>query len=221
MKETELAEKVVDWLKCQYWEVYQEVQLHPLGPIADIVAVSGKLLWIIECKMGFSLVLLDQIIRWRGYGNFLSVAVPSKHCGKRYANLFLKNFGIGLLNVSKYDIYEFLHPCLVRRRSDKMINSLNESHKTFAKAGNSDGKHWTPFQQTCLELQRFVIANPSVYLKDAMGKIKHHYSSNISARTSIGRYLSSGKNIVKGVYCVFDKGKIRLYPEGFPRRGRK
>jgi len=58
MKETDLAERVINWLEDQHWEIYQEVQFRGYGGIADIVAVRAGYLWIIECKTSMTFTLL-------------------------------------------------------------------------------------------------------------------------------------------------------------------
>jgi len=159
MKETELAEKVVDWLKSQHWEVYQEVQPHAFDRTADIVAVTGNLLWIIEVKKSLSLALLEQALRWRGYANYISIATPNpkRHTkGEDAARLFLKHFGIGRLSIRRRsgdNVDQMIAPHLCRNRLGTLMDCLTEHHKTYAQAGNADGRRWTQFRNTCMELQ--------------------------------------------------------------------
>ena len=74
--ERELAAPVVEWLSAQHFEVYQEVELH--SRVADIVAVDGKRVWVIECKRTMSLDLLDQANRWRWLATWCSVIGESE-----------------------------------------------------------------------------------------------------------------------------------------------
>ena len=48
IKETEIAEIVIDWLEKQHWDVYQEVPVN--SGFADIFAVRNGLVWVIETK---------------------------------------------------------------------------------------------------------------------------------------------------------------------------
>jgi hypothetical protein len=73
--ETDIARPVVAWLQAQGWTVYQEVQHQ--GCVADIVAVRGPLLWVIECKAQLGLAVLGQALGWQGHAHAISVAVMS------------------------------------------------------------------------------------------------------------------------------------------------
>jgi hypothetical protein len=215
--ETEIAARVVEWLESQYWDVYQEVAYN--GKVADIVATSGYLTWIIECKRSLSLALLEQAMIWKQYGvaHYLSVATPYKfHIvrGGQAAIWFLRQQGIGLIYVRPYEVHQNIPAKLYRRAFTSLRKSLNDRQKTYVKAGNADGRYWTPFQETCRTLRRFVGENPGVCLKDAINGIRHHYSSDSSARACISQYLQSGKNIVKGVECRREGKYLNLYPEG-------
>ena len=94
--ETILAELVVNWLESQKWDVYQEVQIETYGKIADIVAVLGNLVWIIECKKSLSLSVMEQAYRWRRYANFTSVAVQRRKGteGRVFATKVLSKFNM-------------------------------------------------------------------------------------------------------------------------------
>ena len=65
MKELELAKSVVEWLQDQHWEVYQEVQRY--STTADIVAVQGPLVWVVECKTSLSIGVMLQASRWMAH----------------------------------------------------------------------------------------------------------------------------------------------------------
>ena len=104
-KEADLAKVVVSWLNEQHWDVYQEVQIHGFGGVADIVAVQGPLVWVIECKTSLSLTVMEQASVWRVH--FRSVAVPtgvrhhSRTAAYRVARLFFK---VGVLCVSSHNV---------------------------------------------------------------------------------------------------------------------
>lgn len=215
MKEVEVAKPVVDWLTAQGWDVYQEVDPKTASGIADIVAVSGGLTWIIECKTSMSLALLEQAMRWKPYGNYVSVATPWPKRGgggRRAAESFLRHHGIGKLSVKRGDAHSQIPPHLNRRIIPTVRDSLNDHQKTYAMAGNADGRRWTPFQQTCVELLRVVKAEPGLSMKEVMGRVKHHYCSDSTARSTIARYLTTGHGIIKGVEARKEGRFLRLYP---------
>jgi hypothetical protein len=224
MLETELASKIIDWLKNQHWEVYQEVEPKGLNRgIADIVAVSGPITWIVEVKTSMSLALLEQAYTWKGYANFISVAIPTAKRwskGRAVAEAFLRNEGIGLITYNPYmlgyrredyhGINVMIQPRINRKISLAVKNSLNEHQKHYAQAGSANGRRWTPFNQTCLELQRIAKASPGISLKAAIDGIKHHYMTDSTARACIAKYLQM-EGVVKGVRCEKDGRYVRLY----------
>jgi len=226
MKETELAQVVVDWLKNQQWTVYQEVQLEFGGHRADVVGECGGLTWVVECKTTMSLALLEQALKWKPYANFVSVAVPRpkrRTNGQGAAQVFLRQNGIGLINVCNYKLrgigmYDvaarLIEPNHLNRNvAGSLRASLCDEQKDYAQAGNSDGLYWTPFKRTCQELRRIVQATPGIHLKAAIDGIRHHYSSDQTARACISKYVQSGKDIIPGVSCERDGNKLCLYPQ--------
>lgn len=217
--ETALAGAVVKWLMDQKWDVYQEVQMHTYGPVADIVAIQGNIVWIVECKNSMSLAVMEQAYRWRSYANFISIAVPQRKNsrGSFLTEQILRKFGIGYLmrhketNYHHDDITEMIEPTLNRKAMTKdIMNILTEKHKTFALAGNSEGKRWTPFQQTCSNILREVTKCPGITLKELISKITTHYGSTATARICIAKWADEGA--INGV-CVKRNGRlIKLYP---------
>jgi hypothetical protein len=182
--EIALAGAMVKWLMDQKWDVYQEVQMYTYGLVADIVAVQNNIVWIVECKNSMSLAIMEQAYRWRSFANFISIAVPQRQNsrGSFFAEQFLRKFGIGYLirhketNYYHDDVTEMIEPTLNRKAMTKNItNILTEKHKTFALAGNSEGKRWTPFQQTCGNILREVTKHPNITLKELISKITTHY----------------------------------------------
>lgn len=101
MKETELAQPVVEWLESQHWDVYQEVECP--GGYADIVAVRDNYLWIIECKTSFSLKVVEQAMGRRAH--FRSIAIPKTRGSLSENGIeydLLRIYQIGALVVSKH-----------------------------------------------------------------------------------------------------------------------
>lgn len=213
MKETDLARKVIAWLTDQKWDVYQEVQVR--GPIADIVAKQGPVCWVIETKMTLSLSVIGQAHEWLPWANYVSVAVPA---GKRrigFAAQILKAYGIGLLRVNQYEydwsssVIEAEHPAFRRRTGKDVLNALNEAHKTYAEAGNSQGRHWSPFKETCLQIYRYVRVNEGCSLKDVLNNVNHHYGSTSAARSCIPKWAEAG--VIEGIKVIKDQGQWKFY----------
>ena len=211
--EEQLAAAVVAWLQDLKWTVYQEVQVARGDPIADIVAVQGRLVWIVECKTTLSLGLMAQAANWRIYGHYVSVAVPPvpRNRGRVFAENILRDHGIGLIEA--YDeCSERIPPRLNRKPWVKRFReSLNDRHLTYAPAGNAEGRRWTPFQETCDQIRCEVRNTPGITLKELMGRITHHYSTSATARSCIAKWAQAG--VIRGVRCERDGRIIRLYPQ--------
>jgi len=209
MKEVEIAEAVTGWLIDQHWECYFEVQVHSLGRVADIVAVRGPLVYIIECKNTLSLRVLQQASLWRSH--LRSIAVPKPKPTRYYrsdrdgAYQIAKNcLEIGIIEVSGprkmidgktivWDVEEVVRPKLKRdfhRSAQRIRQVLSPDHKTFAPAGSAGRGHWTPYKSTMRSLQHFIRKNPGCTFKeigDALGRM--HYSNLGSAIGNLRKAL--------------------------------
>jgi hypothetical protein len=211
MKEVDLAAKVIDYLSAQHWEIYQEVAA--CGSIADIVAVQGQLLWVIECKTSLSLGLIGQAFEWRKRAHFVSVAVPPKKWTKarEVARIILKNYGIGMLNIKEHYADQAEKPMLNRKAYAQDIRKrLCDKHKTWARAGSHSG-YWTPFQETSRCVLATVRKNPGVSLKELIDDIKHHYSSDATARACISKWVQNG--VIQGIETRREGKLLKFYPE--------
>lgn len=225
--EADLAARVVTYLREWNWEVYQEVEPRRMGSTADIVAIQGRIVWVIECKLSFSLDLIGQARGWKGYAHRISVAVPMLKGGGSYTrNTVVKEivdyFGLGQLIVTNRDpfVRETVRPRTQRRLIDDRIReSLTEHHKTYAKAGNSDGRRWTPFRHTCYQLERAVAEKPGMSLKELIESVDHHYSSDSSAKACISRLAQQG--VIEGLVVKREGRKLAFYPPEREESGKK
>jgi hypothetical protein len=229
--ETDLAKPVVAYLENLKWDVYQEVQMNWGGGIADIVATQGKIVWIIEVKKTLSLDLIAQAASWRYHAHFISVAIPvsmRRHGkGRRMAEKFLDWQGIGLIEVtapympgSSYSQEATVtnsaygQPQMGRlhrkAKAEKILKVLTPEHKTFAAAGNSAGKRWTPFQRTCSLVKKYVDENPGISMKKLVDSVDHHYASNAGARSSLARWIEA--DYIKGIEMRREGRLLQLYP---------
>ena len=195
--ETEIAAVVVDWLESQDWDVYQEVAFDLVGNTADIVAVKGGKLWVVETKTSLNFQVLAQAERWKCH--FRSVGVPfaKRNDGRQLAYRVCKAYlGIGILLVDPVscNLTEELEPELQTGsdpNSQWMIKQLIPLHKTFAIAGSRGGAALTPYKQTMLKVREFIEKNPRCTLNDIIEYVgKAHYSSEKSAKNAIGNALS-------------------------------
>lgn len=213
--ESALAVHVVRWLEAQRWDVYQEVEISRNGHRADIVAVHGSVLWVVETKLSLSLDLIDQVNWWHGFAHFASVAIPRSEHRSHFGSWICAHLGIGVLSVSKNGAIEQTSGRMDRKAfADYLRKVLTPEHKTFAAAGNADSLRWTPYQRTCRALAQLVAAKPGICLKDAIADTEHHYVSDNTARACIRHWLDCGK--VRGVRLEREGRYLRLYPEATP-----
>lgn len=213
--EADLASCIVRYFTDQHWEVYQEVQIGPLMPRADIVIAQGKTVGIIECKQALGLPVMEQAFYWRGYAHFVWVATWYSSRPARLADRILKDHGIGHLEMrtgsfEHNDPGEAVAPTLLRRppNLELLTQKLVPQQKTMVTAGGNRGGHWTPFKSTCYEIERIAKGNPGITLKEALNSFKHHYSSTRSAMCSLPEWIAKGK--VPGVQLDKIDGKLRL-----------
>jgi len=223
LKEVDLAREVVEWLRGDRWEVYQEVTYR--GGIADIVAVrDDHLVWIIECKTTRSCAVIEQAAAWRGLAHYRSIATPPfRETGRRVdvRQFFMLHDGIGHLVVSETTrfmggpVRVHLEPKLDRHaRGSAMRSVLREEHKTYAEAGNSRGDRYTPFQATCDQVRALLKIRPGVTMKELVGSIQHHYASTATARSSLAHWIQAG--VIQGVRAEKDGRALRVYLEEGP-----
>jgi hypothetical protein len=219
--EEELAAHVVSWLEEDEWDVYQEVPLRQAGACADIVAVRGKLVWIVECKNSFGLSVIEQAFYWGGSAHFCSVAVPYIK-DKRFAEGVSAHHGIGVLTLKIEDailgyrdsfvsVTETVRPAFHRKAFVQYtLDKLKPEHKTAAKAGTAKGGRFTPYRATCEHVLRAVQKTPGIEMKALLTQVQHHYASNASARATLAARIE--ENLVPGVRLEREGRIIRLYP---------
>lgn len=200
LTEAEVAGIVLQWLEALGADVYQEVEADTLSDLrADIVAVVGPEVWIIETKTSLSLALVEQLLPRRRLAHRVYAAAP---CGKaRCDGDVFRELGLGLLDVHKGSGVRWDYDQVTLRVESRRWNSrpvalrskLTPAHKTHAKAGSTTGGHWTPFRATIEDLAAKVRQQPGISLKEAIASIKHHYRTMAGARSSLAHWISVGK----------------------------
>jgi hypothetical protein len=226
LTEADLAACVVRYFSDNHWQVYQEVQLYQGSNRADIVVTQGKLVGVIECKQALGLPVLEQAWEWRQHAHLIWVATWARRVPPgRLLWKVTEEHGIGVLQQSMtavdnakrqqldpFDgVSERLKPALLRSapQVDMLRAALRPEHQTTCAAGSSRGGHWTPFKQTCSELERIVRVRPGITLREALGEFKHHYSNTRSAICNLPEWIDKGK--VPGVRLDRSDGKLRLW----------
>jgi hypothetical protein len=206
--ETELAARVVAWLSEMGWTVYQEVQMRSHGKRADIVAVLGKVSWVVECKTSLSLDVIQQAIEWDAFANFRSIAIPKVRRSIRETICRFARFnGFGIIE-SGYDIHEAEPARLNRNPIRNIREAVCEEHKTFSLAGNANCDFYSPFKETIRKVVEYVKANPGSGMKQIVDGIKdHHYASGQSARCAIAKWIQLGR--ISGIESYQDGNRTK------------
>jgi len=235
VSEQHIAGVVVTYLQQLGWDVYQEVQVNCGGNRADIVAVQGPVVRVIEVKTSFTAALLEQAWFWTNYANLVHVAVPTEKTSSRVrGRSILKHFcreqGIGVYGVDeahKYIAGEYQAGIRVtetegarlrRRVGDHLRSSLREEHKEWGEAGNAHNRYWTPFKGTCEAWRRHVEAHPGCTLKEIVAAVDHHYASDKGAKSSMINLIERG--VVPGIEARRDGRAWTLWPKKDPPRVR-
>jgi hypothetical protein len=213
--ETDIGRAVVNWLQAQHWETYCEVQYEYAGRVADIVAVQGRLVWVIECKRSLGLSVIEQAAHWRYEAHLASVAVPDtkdrRSRSREFAHDVCHWLGIGVLRVGSRDYVSVARqPRLNRKAQPQWLRGCLVPQQRDSVPGSEAGGQWTPFKETCGRLRRFVKEHPGTTMKEAVSDLKHHYCNDVSAIGSLRKWIRQGK--VPGVREEMDGRRLLLYP---------
>jgi len=192
-----LAARVVSWLHAQHWEVYEEVRVERRqGRIADIVALRGPILWVLECKRSLTMNALAQAHRWAALKR--SVVVPESRTGdssgRRFALEVCRRFDLGLVEVGRTGrVHERVPARIVRghrHASVRLRAGLHPGQQRCAAAGSSRGGHWTPYAETMRAVRRIVAARPGCTMREILEALdRHHYGHDATARSCLARAL--------------------------------
>ena len=216
--ETHLAREVVAWLTAQGWETYREVTIRSSEPRADICAVSGPWLWVVECKLRFGFDVIAQALDWFRYANLVSVAVPPVvkrfDRGRFLAKEICRERGLGLIEAVPAEEgwpvrWGQIAPRLRRKRDPRLGQALHPNMRQ-TEPGTNNGGYYTPFRGTCERLKDLVREQPGIALKDAIAALDHHYANDTSARCHLVQYIRRG--IITGIEVEGGR-PLRLFPE--------
>lgn len=199
--EVELAGHIVKWFQNDGWETFEEVSLG-WGTAIDLIAVRSPVIAAIEAKTSLSLAVIGQAKRWVGHAHLTYVAAPAHKRGSATegAKWICQTLGLGLLTVSdKGNVRELVRPKFYRKVDTKLITShlRPQQQDGSVPAGTATGARWTPWRATISDLREVVQKNPGIPMGQALAKIKHHYSSDKSARATLS--LQIRKGILKGL----------------------
>ncbi len=208
MKETDLYDPVKNWMEERGFTVYPEVQCGHGGGRADVVVTSGPVVGVVEMKQSLTLDLIDQALRWRGYANYIWIAIPYKpKTYKKFVTMVLHDYGIGVLTVSKYGtVWPDKHPKFMRRTLPHLKEALTEHHLTSGlKGGHNGGKYITTYRITMNMVRHYLRkAGDWRSIKEILDHCETHYAS---PRASLANALQK----FEGDWCETKKERGSLY----------
>jgi hypothetical protein len=210
--EAELAAIVVTFLESQGWTTYKEVRGGDVGSrIADIVALKDGLIWVVEAKLAFSAVVVEQAWKWKRDAHFISIAVPQRNLSMKGSSVlhhFCNAEGIGILGVRPSN---GLRPGTVETEQEPLHRQSNAEKSKLVKnllpqqqdsQAGTKGNIITPYRVTVNGIADFLAANGPSTLKEIIAAIPHHYRTKTSARASLL------KNLVKFESDQFEEIKL-------------
>lgn len=206
--ETEIAEKMIEHLTQNEWDVYQEVCLGRSNRAVDILAIRGRVSMAVEAKTSLSLAVIEQAYEWRHYANHCCIVTP-KSPGA-FQRRVLEWCGVGAYWVHAGGEISGPHPrpVLSRRTLPDLIASIKPEHKHWCAAGSQHGRY-TAFGDTKRKLIDYVARHNGCLIKDAVESIKHHYSCD---KTAIGTLVSwAGTKVMPEICVRKEGGKNRFF----------
>lgn len=217
--ETELGAVVRQYLLDRGFLVFEEVPVKDVNASADIVGVSKDEVWVVECKLHLGLDVMAQGDRWVGHCHRTWVAVPAKYTPTlTFAKVLLEHRGIGLLfghdhgRSGRVVSQELAAKVYTEPVDIGLVGALHQEHASgnWAPAGAQKGSRFTPYVNTCRQLLVLVTEEPGLTIKEAVGKIHHHYHTDQNAISSLLMWAKKGT--ILGVKAEFDGRRYRLYP---------
>lgn len=199
--ETAVAKPVISFLEELQWDVYQEVLCGSGGARADIVALQGPLIWVVEVKTTLTFDVVDQAHNWLDHAHYVSIAVPWARTRRNMPQRVCRQFGIGMLEVGHQrsdGVYTRVPAKLGRTRvhrryADLLRASCRPECKTWGEAGNARSEFYSPFKGTCRAIVEYLTKHGPSPVKDVVKGIEHHYASEASARGCIPRWVADKK----------------------------
>ena len=205
MKESELAEKFIDYFNDGY-EVYPEVPA--AGGIVDFVATDGTIYIGCEVKRSFGLKVMEQAFRRKHYFHYTYVCVPQSKANWSFREMILRNNGIGLLVATEvykgYDFIETIKPKLYR-------NAYTPDLKEYMKksVSGSQNERVTAFKHTVTQIKKYLGRYGEAHIDDVLERVDYHYNTLSTAKSSLRKWIKQG--VIEGI--EWDRAVLSLKEE--------
>lgn len=217
MKETEVAEKVIEYMKNDGWEVFKEVY-EPFNMYRriDIVCKKHNILWAIECKSSINFKILMQGAKGKTYCHFASIAVPvvkdhdansftRQYCEERGIGMFVIDEytvkrGTGMIGIDEYSVNCKVYPKYNRRNlSEYLLPNLHETYKSTDVIAGSRDSFWSPYRQTIQNIVAILKKHGRLTKAELWEKLagNHHWQGDSAKHTMAAQILKHEKDIIK------------------------
>lgn len=212
--ESDLMEFVRSDFENLGYTTYAEVLYNKTGKRCDLYAIIEDknhqqygMTIAFEAKLSFNLKVIQQANFWKDKAHNVYIIVPTTYKDiqtRKFAREICEKLGIGVLEVNILQNKYFMtvksgfidkpkYPTLYKEQKDIISSNNNNSYVT-------------PFKLTVTELNKYMENKKSDYLLNVVKNIKHHYSSNSSAITSLKNLITKG--IIKNFYISRNNNKI-------------
>lgn len=202
---------------------FPEVACWAAGDRADLVVVrSDGSLDLVEMKRSPCRKLVDQIRGWSGHADRLWVAYDPPRRGERVQRWreTFRSLGVGVLHVvdGRVEVSsEAQEATIWPGARGRLVATLHPLHAVMGEAGNAESRFYTPFRHTCDSARAALLAAPGLCVRELVGRIAHHYTSDKVARSSLLKWIRIGK--VPGIEARAEGNAVRLFatdtrPEG-------
>jgi hypothetical protein len=199
--EADHAAAAKEWFEERGWEIYPEVLIGDHR--ADMVAVQGSRIAIIEVKTSASLALLDQAVRWAtgGWADHVVIVHP-RHKRKLIGateSFLARQLGLTIMTIwNRYNPSSLTNrltaDCLKIRdvrhdmyNKQKVLDALHEDQKRF-EPGTKHG-YSTPFSRTLDCATEYIEQHPGCVMKEIVANIDHHYRTDATAKSQLANWL--------------------------------
>jgi hypothetical protein len=184
LSEAAVAAPVAAWFRDLGFDTFEEVSLGLQEARADLVAVRGRVLIVVEAKASFGLRVLEQASKWTADANRVYLVAPSVSA---FGIDLAQRLGVGVLRSYAGEVRELGPAPLRRSRSSRLERALHPAQRTEGRAGSCGGGYSTPFSRTCSALLEVVREMPGAPIRDVLAKVATHYrspSASSSEKTS-------------------------------------
>lgn len=233
-----MAAEVMAYMTDEGYDCYPEVEC--AEGRCDIVGVrpfpfmpQRKCVHIVETKTSWSLDLLEQAVRRKGYAHYVSIAAPTKP--NIYFEMLCQREGIGMIRLHKHggselivEAYPRVRPRLNRHRPgrvfgpERVLEALHDDQKRYAPGTTSDKGYSTAWRRTMDRAAEYVRAHPGCTARQIVDAVEHHYSRDAGARQGLLLWLPKREDIEarheSGAMRFYAPGTASIFPDLLSRR---